>query len=157
MRASLSGCEALSELTMVHEWQYQIRLELEAASAGAARHEPAAPALEPLSRVLRKHGATLECQFDAFAAYVAEAERAGTERFPLYAWTKATIENPAKEAKYVKSFALHVEGEAVYAREKADALEADLRPFVGGPVVAAMSKHDTNPANNPQPPKRYRA
>ena len=49
------------------------------------------------------------------------------------------------------------EGEALYAREKADALEAELRPFVGGSIVAAMSKHDTNPANNPQPPKRYRA
>ena len=80
----------------------------------------------------------------------------GTEKFPLYAWTRATIENPVKEAKYIKSFALHVEGEAVYARGKAEALEAELRPLVGGPIVAAMSKHDTNPANNPQPPKRYR-
>ena len=142
---------------MTRKWQYQIRLELADASAEAARHEPADPALEPLSRVLRHHGATLECQFDAFAAYVAEAERAGTEKFPLYAWTKATIENPAKEAKYVRSFALHVGGEAVYAREKADALEKELEPLVGGPIVAAMSKHDTNPANNPQPPKRYRA
>ena len=142
---------------MAQTWQYQIRLELADASARAARHEPTDPALEPLSRVLRNHGATLQCQFDAFAAYVAEAERAGTEKFPLYAWTKATIENPAKEAKYLKSFALHVEGEAIYAREEADALQADLRPLVGGRIVAAMSKHDTNPANNPQPPKRYRA
>ena len=142
---------------MDQQWQYQIRLELADACAEAARHASADPALEPLSRVLRDHGATLVCQFDAFAAYVAEAERVGTERFPLYAWTRATIENPAKEAKYVKSFALHVEGEAVYAREKADALESALRPLVGGPIVAAMSKHDTNPATNPQPPKRYRA
>ena len=142
---------------MAENWQYQIRLELSGASAEAARREPADPALEPLSRVLRAHGATLECQLDAFAAYVAEAEHRGTEHFPLYAWTRATIENPAKKTKYLKSFALHVEGEAVYAREKADALEAELRPLVGGHIVAAMSKHDTNPANNPQPPRRYRA
>ena len=142
---------------MAENWQYQIRLELADASAEAARHEPADPALEPLSRVLRAHGATLECQFDAFAAYVAEAERRGTEHFPLYAWTRATIENPAKKAKYLKSFALHVEGETVYSREKADPLEAELRPLVGGHIVASMSKHDTNPANNPQPPRRYRA
>ena len=142
---------------MTQEWQYQIRLELADASAEVARREPADPTLEPLSRVLRNHGATLECQFDAFAAYVAEAERVGTEKFPLYAWTRATIEDPAKEAKYVKSFALHVEGEAVYAREKADALAAELRPLVGEPIVASMSKHYTNPATNPQPPKRYRA
>ena len=142
---------------MTQNWQYQLRLELADAAAKAARREPAASVLEPLSRVLGAHGATLHCQFDAFAAYVAEAERTGTGKFPLYAWTRATIENPAKEAKYVKSFALHIEGEAVYARKKADALEAELRPLVGGPIVAAMSKHDTNPANNPQPPKRYRA
>ena len=141
---------------MAQEWRYQIRLELADASARMARLEPANPALEPLSRLLRKHGATLQCQFDAFAAYVAEAERLGTERFPLYAWTRATIENPAKEAKYLKSFALHVEGDAIYAREKADALEAALRPLVGGPIVASMSKHDSNPANNPQPPRRFR-
>ena len=141
---------------MAQEWRYQIRLELADASARMARFEPANPALEPLSRLLRKHGATLQCQFDAFAAYVAEAERLGTERFPLYAWTRATIENPAKEAKYLKSFALHVEGDAIYAREKADALEAALRPLVGGPIVASMSKHDSNPANNPQPPRRFR-
>ena len=142
---------------MAQKWQYQIRLELADAFAETARREPANPALEPLSRVLHNHGATLECQFDAFAAYVTEAERGGTEKFPLYAWTRATIETPTKEAKYVKSFALHVEGEAVYAREKADALEAALRTLVGGPIVAAISKHDTNPATNPQPPKRYRA
>ena len=142
---------------MAEKWQYQIRLELAGASAEAARQEPADPALEPLARVLRAHGATLHCQFDAFAAYLTEAERMGPEKFPLYAWTKATVENPAKEAKYIKSFALHVEGEAVYAREKAEALEAELEPLVGGPIVAAMSKHDTNPANNPQPPKRFRA
>ncbi len=141
---------------MAEKWQYQIRLELGGTAAGVARHAPADPTLDPLSRVLRSHGATLHCQFDAFAAYVAEAERAGTDKFPLYAWTRATIENPAKEAKYIKSFALHVDGEAVYAREKADALEAELAPLVGGPLVTAMSKHDTNPANNPQPPKRYR-
>jgi len=142
---------------MAEKWQYQIRLELADAATGVARHEPTDPALEPLSRVLRNHGATLHCQFDAFAAYVAEAERMGTGKFPLYAWTRATIENPAKEAKYIKSFALHVEGDEVYAREKAEALEAELLPLVGGSIVVAMSKHDTNPANNPQPPKRFRA
>ncbi len=142
---------------MIRKWQYQIRIELADASAAAARCKPDDPVLEPLFRVLRGHGATLHCQLDAFAAYVAEAEQVGTEKFPLYAWTRATIENPAKEAKYVKSFALHVEGQAVYAREAADALEAELRPLVGGPIVVAMSRHDTNPASNPQPPERYRA
>jgi len=96
------------------------------------------------------------CQFDAFAGYVAEAEKQGTESYPLYEWTKATIEDPAKKAKYTKSFTLYVDGSEVYERQKADALESDVQPLVGGRMVMRMSKHDTNPANNPQPPARYR-
>ena len=141
---------------MNEAWDYQIRITLDDACAATARRDPDDPVLAPLAAVLRKHDAQLKCQFDAFAGYVAEAEAQGTERYPLYAWTKATIENPAKEAKYVKSFTLYVGGAEVYARDLAEALEADLRPLVGGAIVTDLSKHDTNPANNPQPPKRYR-
>src|SRR5215207_963989 len=35
------------------------------------------------------------------------AERNGTEQYPLYQWTKATIEDPAKKQKHLKSFSLH--------------------------------------------------
>jgi hypothetical protein len=28
--------------------------------------------------------------------------------------------------------------------------------LVGAGLVTRLAKHDTNPANNPQPPKRYR-
>jgi len=87
---------------------------------------------------------------------VAEAEQFGTEKYHLYEWTKATIENPAKKAKYIKSFTLYVDGDEVYAREKAEALEADLKPLVGRGLVTRLTKHDTNPANNPQAPARYR-
>ena len=61
-----------------------------------------------------------------------------------------------KMAKHLKSFALHVDGREVYSKEEADALEADLKPLVGGKLIERMSKHDTNPANNPQPPERFR-
>jgi hypothetical protein len=77
----------------------------------------------------------MKCQFDAFADYVKEAEDKGIEQFPLYAWTKRTIEDPAKEAKYTKFFTLYVEGNEVYDKDKADAL-------------------DTDPAHNPQPPRQ---
>ena len=43
-------------------------------------------------------------------------------------------------------------GDEVYDKAKADALEADLEPLVGGDIVVSMAKHDTNPANNPQAP-----
>ncbi len=46
---------------------------------------------------------------------------------------------------------VYVGGAEVYAGERADALEADLRPLVGAGIVTQLSKYDTNPANNPQP------
>ena len=138
-------------------WQYQIRVELTDGAAEAARRGESAPSLRPLADILERHDADLKCQYDAFAGYCAEAEQRGIDKYPLYAWTKATIEDSAKKAKYTKSFTIHVKGEEVYARERAEALEADLRLLVGGKVVTKMAKHDTNPANNPQPPKRYRS
>ena len=69
---------------------------------------------------------------------------------------RLTIEDPTKKAKYIKSFTLYVDGDEVYAEQQADALESDLQALVASKLVARMSKHDTNPANNPQPPARYR-
>ena len=141
---------------MSEAWQYQVRVYLSDAAARTARASPDDPALAPLTEVLARHNAALKCQYDAFAGYVAEAEANGTEAYPLYAWTKATIEDPAKEAKYIKAFTLYVGGDEVYDKARADPLEADLEPLVGGGIVTRLSKHDTNPANNPQPPERYR-
>jgi hypothetical protein len=139
---------------MTEPWRYQVRIYLNDEAAAVARRDPNDPSLRPLTDVLKKHHAALKCQFDAFADYVAEAERNGTEDYPLHAWTKATIEDPVKKAKYIKSFTLYVDGDEVYAKDAADALEQDLQPLVGGALVTRMTKHDTNPANNPQPPKR---
>ena len=136
--------------------QYQLRIYLADELAEVARRDFAAPALGPLSRVLEKHSATMKCQLDAFVDYVAEAEAVGIEGFPLYAWTKATIEDPLKRAKHLRSFALHIKGEAVYPKQEADALEADLQTVVDGTSILRISRHDTNPANNPQVPERYR-
>ncbi|HEY2211880.1 MAG TPA: hypothetical protein VGH62_09735 [Bradyrhizobium sp.] len=139
---------------MTDRWRYQIRIYLSDEAAELARRDPDNPALNSVTEVLAKHHATMKCQFDAFADYVAEAERQGTDGYPLYAWTKATIEDPVKRAKHIKSFALYVKGDEVYAKDIADALEADLTPLAGGALIGRMSKHDTNPANNPQPPSR---
>jgi hypothetical protein len=141
---------------MSGEWQYQLRIDMSAEAAEAARREPVDPALRPLAEILAKHQAKLKSQYDAFADYVAEAERQGVEKYPLYQWTKDTIEQPAKRQKYQKSFTLYVDGAEVYSRERADALEAELRPLVGGPLITRLTKHDTNPATNPQMPARYR-
>ncbi len=141
---------------MSSEWQYQLRIDMDEGLAEVARRDPGDPAIKPLADILDKHSAALRCQYDAFADYVAEAEKHGTENYPLYEWTRDTIENPAKKAKYIKSFSLYVDGDEVYAKDKADALEADLQPLVDARLLKRITKHDTNPANNPQPPKRYR-
>ena len=139
------------------QWLYQIRLELADEAARAARGGGGGAGLAALQAVLARHDASLVCQYDAFAEYCAEAERRGVALYPLYAWTRATVENPAKKAKYLRSFSLRVVGEEVYDRDRADALEAALRPLAGGPAVRRIAKHDTNPANNPQPPEKYRS
>jgi hypothetical protein len=141
---------------MSDQWQYQLRLYFADELAAVARRDPDDPAIRPLSGALEKHHATMKCQFDAFADYVVEAEARGIEGYPLYAWTKATIEDPVKKAKHLKSFAVHVKGREVYAKEEVDALEADLQPLVDSKLIARLSRHDTNPANNPQPPERFR-
>jgi hypothetical protein len=66
---------------------------------------------------------------------------------------EATIENPAKREKYLKSFTVYVNEQEVYAKEIADALEADLQPLVKSGLIARISKYDTNPANNPPAPE----
>src|ERR1700741_4411007 len=111
-------------------------------------------ALVPLFDILADHRAIPKCQFDAFAEYVAAAEEHGIESYPLYKWTKATIEDPAKKEKYLKSFTLYVDEREVYSKEIADALETDLLPLATGGLIARISKYDTNPANNPQPQQR---
>jgi hypothetical protein len=140
---------------MSEQWDYQLRIDLADALAAMARRDPGNSAIRPLADVLAAHHAAMKCQFDAFADYVEEAEKQGTEGYPLYAWTKATIENPEKKAKYLKSFTVYVDGKAVYAKPLADALEAGLKPLVDG-IIARLSRHDTNPANNPQVPPQYR-
>jgi hypothetical protein len=134
--------------------RYQLRVDLPERLAALARADQNDPALAPLPAILEKHRTVLKCQYDAFADYCAEAEREGVANYPLYEWTRATIEDPAKKAKYLKSFTLYVGGAEVYPKAEADALEADLRPLAGGKVVSSLARYDTDPANNPQPPAR---
>ena len=134
--------------------QYQVRFDLaDAGRAEALRQGRAEPALAPLAAVLARHRAVAKCQYDAFAEYVAAAEQRGVDQFPLFAWTKATIENPVKKEKYLKSFALYVEGQEVYDRVAADALEGELKPLAEAGVITRLAKYDFDPAHNPQPPQ----
>ena len=79
---------------MSDQWQYQLRIYLADELAEVARRDSATPALGPLPGVLEKHGATMKCQLDAFADYVADAEAHGIEGYPLYAWTRRRSKIP---------------------------------------------------------------
>jgi len=140
---------------MSDEWDYQIRINLSDDRAEAARRDSADPSIKALTDVLARHRAELKNQFDAFAEYVAEAEERGVEHFPLYRWTKAVIEDSEKKAKHLKSFSIRVEGQEVYAKALADALEEDLQPLLEQGVISKLSKLDANPANNPQGPAHF--
>jgi len=145
------------ENSVTSQWQYQVRFDVnDSATAESVRRKLCVPALAPLFDILAEHHAALKCQFDAFAEYVAAAEEHGVENYPLYQWTKATIENPTKKEKYLRSFTVYVDDREVYAKEIADALEADLQPLATSGLITRISKYDTNPANNPQSPQRPR-
>ena len=136
-------------------WSYQVRVYLGDVLAEAA-YRGDQSALQPLTSVLSRHGATLTSQFRAFEDYVLNAEREGVDKFPLYKWTKATVDDPAMRAKHIGAFAIRVGGAEVYGKEAADRIEDDLRPLAGGELVKSMSKHDTDPANNIPVPTKYR-
>ena len=53
----------------------------------------------------------------------------------------------------MKSFTLYADEREIYAKEIADALEADLQPLATSGLITRISKYDTNPANNPQSPQ----
>src|SRR5947209_10857490 len=132
---------------MSDDLKFQLRLTLRDDCAPVARNDSAHPSISSLTSILNRHDAVLKCQFDAFAGYVREAESNGVADYPLYEWTKKTIEDPAKQTKHLSSFAIHVGGEEVYEKFKADALEAELKPLVGGPIVAKMFRYDIPPTN----------
>ncbi|QIE23907.1 hypothetical protein SBC1_17980 [Caballeronia sp. SBC1] len=133
-------------------WLFQIRITVSPEAAATLRGDPQRmPAA--LRDVLRRHDASLTCQFDAFSAYVNEAERLGPEKYPLYRWTKDTIENPDKKSRYLRSFTVYLDSEEVYPRKIADLLQVELSALADAAGIERVVKFDSNPANNPQPPE----
>ncbi|TAM54311.1 MAG: hypothetical protein EPN57_06740 [Paraburkholderia sp.] len=139
---------------MTEPWQFQVRITVVPELADTLRtpHGERDERQALLDAALRERNAALKCQFDAFAEYVEEAEAVGPDRYPLYQWTKDTIADSQKKAKYLRSFTVYVGGEAVYDRETADWLHARLTALASKAGIESVTRFDTNPANNPQPP-----
>jgi hypothetical protein len=64
-------------------WQYQLRITVSAELAASLRGDPSSGTYVPLGEVLRKHHASLKCQFDAFADYVQGHHREAGEEGPI--------------------------------------------------------------------------
>lgn len=133
--------------TMREDWLHQVRLYVDEGGR-AALDDPA----HPLYAVLRRHDATLVSQLDAFEAFLADPAQAST---PLGRWTAATLADPEKRLKHRSAIAVRIHGAEVYGRSAADAIEADLRPFVDDATLLRLSRHDTNPAGNLPIPSEY--
>ena len=140
----------------MEEWSFQLRVQLNEKAAKMIRESLENKELETLKDILTNHNACLKCQYDAFEEYVMEAEEYGIDKYPLYKWTKATIENLKKKEKYLRSFTIYIDNQHVYPKDQADALEKDLLSISSKEYIQKIFKHDTNPANNPQVPEQFR-
>ena len=139
---------------MENEWKYQVRFTASDALAALLREQAVSLAHARLAALLSEHQATIQCQYDAFAGYVAEAQSHGTEHYALYDWTLATIENPDKKRKYLRAFTVYVNGAEIYDKAIADALDAGLSALTEDGAISDVKCFDSNPAHNPQPPAR---
>ena len=138
---------------MSEDWLYQIRIRVnDEMSSNLRKNKPSGLARQ-IKSLARKHGTTLVCTYDAFVDYCREAESNSVEDYPLYAWTKQTIENPEKKQKHLKSFAFYRNDNQVYERALAETIYYELLPLADNGTIDEVKLIDSNPANNPQPPK----
>ena len=138
---------------MSEDWLYQIRIRVnDEMSSNLRKNKPSGLARQ-IKSLARKHGTTLVCTYDAFVDYCREAESNSVEDYPLYAWTKQTIENPEKKQKHLKSFAFYRNDDQVYEKALAETIYSELLPLADNGTIDEVKLIDSNPANNPQPPK----
>jgi len=133
-------------------WLYQVRIRLRKEIAEAVRFDYENEVAEKIVNLAKKHKTSLVCTLDAFSGYVKEAEKNGIENYPLYKWTKKTIQNEEKVKKHSLAFAFYYKEEQVYPKKIAEKLHNDLLVFYEAGVIKELRLIDTNPNNNPQPP-----
>ena len=134
---------------------YQIRIYFSSEFTNIYKNKIRMESKDKLVKILKKHNADLLSQYDGFMGYILESEKENNINTPLYKWTKDSLKNTSKVDKYHNSYTIYVNSEEVYPKEVADSLENHLTEIVDGKFIIRISKHDTNPANNPQPPSKY--
>ena len=140
---------------MTEKWLFQIRLYFSSDFTKIFNSDKNSIIKEKLITVLNNHNADLLSQFDGFMGYVLEAEKNGIDNYPLYQWTKDSLARKDKIEKYHNSYTVYINSEEVYSENLANNIENDLLELVDKQTILRISKHDTNPKNNPQPPSKY--
>ena len=140
---------------MTEKWLFQIRLYFSSDFTKIFNSDKNSIIKEKLITVLNNHNADLLSQFDGFMGYVLEAEKNGIDKYPLYQWTKDSLARKDKIEKYQNSYTVYINSEEVYSENLANNIENDLFELVDKESILRISKHDTNPKNNPQPPSKY--
>ena len=135
------------------DWLYQVRIRVSENLSESLRSGNHTDLAQKLDKISNDHGMSLVCTYDAFKGYCDEAEENGIHEYALYEWTKSTIENPEKKAKHLKSFAFYRGFEQIYEKELALSLEENLEKLGISDELLEIKVIDSNPANNPQPPK----
>ena len=134
-------------------WLYQIRIKVSNKLSEDLRGANDLELSKQITKIATDNDARLVCTFDAFADYCEEAERVGIEKYELYHWTKSTIDNPDKKAKHLKSFAFYQGNNQVYSKKLACTIEQCLKELESHDDIVEINLIDSNPKNNPQPPK----
>ena len=108
-----------------------------------------------LNKLLESNNASLMCQYDAFVFFVRECENKKETDNSLYKWTKDTIEDELKKSKYKKIYSVYVDKQQVYKENIADKIIEEITSL-NLSTIESIDKFDTQPKNNPKPPKQFR-
>ena len=133
---------------------YQLRVDLEKGAAQELINTKNINSCKNLGDIIKEENGELVCQFLAFSKFVEECEQDNLTDSPLYKWTKDTIENKVKKEKYMKSFTIYIKNQQLYEKEVADRIENKIINL-GCRCILKVNKYNSDPKNNPQPPKKY--
>ena len=139
---------------MNNKWLYQVRIKLPQDLADDLRSDSNLDISRKINVIARKHQTRPVCTLDGFLDYVKEAEQNDIEEYPLYHWTKSVVDDPQKKIKHSKSFAFYFGDEQIYEKQRAQSLYNDLLELNDENKIEEVKIIDSNPRNNPQPPKK---
>ena len=137
-----------------NEWLYQVRITLNQSFADDLRSGSSLDLSKEINKIARNYKTRPVCTLDGFLDYVKEAEKNDIEEYPLYHWTKSVVDDPQKKIKHSKSFAFYFGDEQIYEKQRAQSLYNDLLELNDENKIEEIKIIDSNPKNNPQPPKK---